>query len=114
MAEWVEAVALDVLQKKKKVLANVGGEDVVVYLFEGEPRAMADICVHKQKRLFKGLIFQGKLICPGHQWAFDVNTGWEEQMGRCQPVYDTRVTNGIVEIFAEPRVIEASPVAAAN
>ncbi len=109
MADWVAAAPLDVVQRKKKVVVPVGDADVVVYMFEGAVHAMADLCVHKQKRMSKGLIFQGKMICPGHQWAFDIRTGWEDQWGRCQPIYDTRVNDGIVEVFSTPRVIEDKP-----
>ncbi|HZF44739.1 MAG TPA: Rieske 2Fe-2S domain-containing protein [Sphingomonadaceae bacterium] len=109
MSDWVAAAPLDQLQRKKKLVVQVNGEDVLVYLFEGEVYAMADLCVHKHKRLSKGLIFQGKMICPGHQWAFDLKTGWEQQWSRCQPVYDTRVVDGTVEIFPVPRIIDSNP-----
>lgn len=109
MSDWVAAAPLDLLLRKKKLVVPVNGEDVLVYVFEGEVFAMADLCVHKQKRLSKGLIFQGKMICPGHQWAFDLKTGWERQWSLCQPVYDTRVVDGTVEIFPVPRIIDSKP-----
>ena len=112
MAEWIEAASLDALTRKKKLVVSVDGVDVLLYLHEGTVYAMADICIHKQKRLSKGLIFQGKLICPGHQWAFDVNTGWEDVWSRCQPVYDVRVTGDRIEVFTTSRVIETKPVSA--
>lgn len=110
MTEWVAAAPLAQVQRKKKIVVPVNGQDVVVYLFEDQVYAMADLCVHKHKRMSKGLIFQGKMICPGHQWAFDVKTGWEDQWARCQPVYDTRVTDdGMVELYSTPRIIEKKP-----
>ncbi len=109
MAEWIAAAPLEQVQRKKKLVVPVGGEDVVVYMADGHVRAMADICVHKQKRLSKGLVFQGKMICPGHQWAFCVKTGWEDQWALCQPIYETRVTDGMVELFTTPRVVASKP-----
>lgn len=110
MTQWVEVAALDALQRKKKLVVTVEGEDIVLFLHEGQVHAMADLCVHKQKRLSKGLIFQGKLICPGHQWAFDVKTGWEDQWSRCQPVYDVRLADdGMIHILSQPRRIDARP-----
>ena len=115
MTIWVAAAPLAQVQRKKKLVVPVDGEDVVIYMVDGDVFAMADLCVHKQKRMSKGLVFQGKLICPGHQWAFDAKTGWEDQWNRCQPVYDTRVTDdGMVEIFATPRVIDSKPESCAS
>ncbi len=110
MTEWITAAPLDQVQRKKKLVVKVGEDDVVLYTHEGAVHAMADLCVHKQKRLSKGLVFQGKMICPGHQWAFCVKSGWEDQWAMCQPVYDTRVTDeGMVEVFSTPRTVDSKP-----
>ena len=41
--------------------------------------------------LSKGTLLNGKVICPGHQWKFDLETGEAEDQDRCQPTYPVRV-----------------------
>ena len=36
----------------------------------------------------------GQVICPGHQWAFDLDDRIEEGQDRCQPTYPVRVEDG--------------------
>lgn len=110
MTEWIAAAPLELVRRKKKLVVRVGEDDVVVFTNGDAVHAMADICVHKQKRLSKGLVFQDKMICPGHQWAFCVKTGWEDQWAMCQPVYDTRINDeGVVEVFGTPRTVDSKP-----
>ncbi len=46
----------------------------------------------------KGVILGGQLVCPGHQWTFDLNTGWESVEEQGLPMYDTRVVDGMVQV----------------
>lgn len=71
--------------------ATGGSADVVVFWNAGEPVAMANLCVHRDRELAKSNIFQGRVICPGHQWAFDTSTGFCAEKERTQPVYSVRV-----------------------
>jgi hypothetical protein len=50
-------------------------------------------------------------VCPGHQWSFELGTGWEAKMGRCQPIYDVKVEDGMVSVDAASRRAQ-QPVAA--
>lgn len=109
MTEWVEVATLDEVRRKRKMLVHVGGEDVVLFSHEDRIYALADLCVHKQKRLSKGLIFKGKAICPGHQWAFDLESGWAEEWSMCQPTYAVKIDGDKVQINPTPRVLTAKP-----
>lgn len=109
MTEWVEIGSLSDLQRKRKAVVQVGGEDVVLFAISDRVYAMADVCVHKQKRLSKGLIFKGKVICPGHQWAFDLETGWVDEWATCQPTYETKIENGLVMVNPIPRIRSEPP-----
>ena len=55
-------------------------------------------CIHKQCELANGVVLNGKLVCPGHQWAFALDSGWEAIKEECQPTYPVRVVDGIVEV----------------
>ena len=36
-------------------------------------------------------MFNGKLVCPGHQWAFDLTTGHEAVKDEWQPTFAVEV-----------------------
>lgn len=109
MGGWLYAAELAALERRKKFRAVVAGEAVALFLVGGDVFALQDTCVHKQRKLSSGVVWQGKVICPGHQWAFDPETGWNEENERCQPVYDVLVTEGSVYIGSVKRVRTAEP-----
>jgi nitrite reductase/ring-hydroxylating ferredoxin subunit len=115
MTEWVSTVEFETLKRKRKLCVTVDGADVALFLVEDRVIAMADLCVHKQKRLSKGLIFKGKVICPGHQWAFDVDTGWTDQWHCAQPIYRAMVDDhGMILIDPVPTVHDGEAARAAG
>ena len=52
-------------------------------------------------------MLNGKLVCPGHQWAFALDSGWEAIKEECQPMFPVRVVDGIVEV--DVTIPEPSP-----
>jgi nitrite reductase/ring-hydroxylating ferredoxin subunit len=112
MAEWIEVAAMGDLLRKKKLLVQAAGQDIVLFSHEERVYALADLCVHKQKRLSKGLIFKGKAICPGHQWAFDLDTGWTDEWQVCQPTYAVKVEGTAILVDPTPRIFSPKPICA--
>ena len=59
------------------------------------------------------MILGDRIICPGHQWAYQLGTGWEAKMERCQPTYDVRVNADRVELdLTSRRVLDVPPPSA--
>jgi len=106
MSEWIRVTDLTTLRRRKKQVVTLGDQDIVLFYVKGNVHAMNDLCVHKQRRLSKGLIFQGKIICPGHQWAFDLETGWVEEWAMCQPVHKVRLEGEEVYVDPEPTILK--------
>lgn len=96
---WLDVGSVeDVVRLKRFVVAD-GEAQIVVIVHDGGVYAMDNICIHKQRELVKGVILREKLVCPGHQWAFALDTGWEAVKQECQPTYTVRVTDeGRVEV----------------
>jgi len=109
MTQWVEVCALAEVKRKRKLLVQVEGTDVVLFSHEDRVYALADLCVHKQKRLSKGLIYRGKAICPGHQWAFDLESGWTDEWSVCQPTYAVKIEGEQVLVDPVPRILDKKP-----
>lgn len=100
---WIATVALTELKRRKKTRVVVGDRAVALFLIGDRAFALDDSCVHKGRSLSGGTVWQGKVICPGHQWKFDPETGEAEDQDVCQPVHDVRVIDGVVQVAVRPR-----------
>jgi nitrite reductase (NADH) small subunit len=114
-SSWHRVATTAELRRARSVVVSAetsgASADVVVFWNAGEPVAMANLCVHRERELAKSNIFQGKVICPGHQWAFDTATGYCTEKERTQPVYAVRVDGD--EVFVDlGRPVNADAVAA--
>lgn len=89
--DWVEACTLAELRKRGKLVVQHGDLRLVVLLDDDRPTALDDECIHKQRELHKGMVLNGRLVCPGHQWAFDLSTGYCRERDRHQPMYASRL-----------------------
>ena len=95
------------IAKARKVVVEVGGvEPIVVLAHGGQFYAFRDRCIHKGRELSKGVVLNGKLVCPGHQWAFQLGTGWEAVKEQCQPTFAVREVDGVVEVEVTPAACE--------
>ena len=103
---WVAAAPVDQLSKRRKLKVETAGGDLVLFWHAGCPHALANICVHKDRELVNGTVFDGRVVCPGHQWAFDLTTGYCRERERTQPVHDTRIDDGVVYVNLMPRTSE--------
>jgi nitrite reductase (NADH) small subunit len=86
------------LAKGRKQVVELDGREVLVLAHGDTFYAFQNQCIHKQRELVKGVVLNGKLVCPGHQWAFDLESGYEAIKQECQPTYPVRVVDGSVEI----------------
>lgn len=109
MGDWVEVAELKELSRRRKKQVSVGDEPVALFFVDGEVYALHDTCIHKQRQLSRGTILHGRVICPGHQWAFDVCTGWVDEQDDCQPTYAVKVEDGKVYVDPTPRVRSEPP-----
>lgn len=97
-ADWVRVGTAKELQRRRTLVAARNGDDIVVGWHDDRPFAIVNICVHRERELVRGMIFQGRLVCPGHQWAFDLETGYCAEREQSQPVYATRLVDDDVYV----------------
>ncbi|MGW3626703.1 Rieske (2Fe-2S) protein [Streptomyces sp. NPDC000880] len=115
--EWVKVAELTDVSRRGKKLVCVGAERVALFVDDGEVFAFQDSCVHKDRSLARGTLLDGRIICPGHQWAFDLRTGQAEDRPERQPGYEAKVEDGHVWVLARRRVpatSEPSPARTAH
>jgi nitrite reductase (NADH) small subunit len=103
---WIDVGAADEVARRRKFVVEHDGTAIVMIAHEGRFYALDNICIHKQRELVKGVILGDRIVCPGHQWAYQLDSGWEAKMERCQPTYDVRVNGDRVEVEVDtPRTV---------
>jgi nitrite reductase (NADH) small subunit len=100
---WLEVGTTADVERRRRIAVEHGDTPIVVIAHEGRFYALDNICIHKQRELVKGVVLNGRIVCPGHQWSFELGTGWEAKMERCQPIYDVKVEDGVVFVDTESR-----------
>ena len=102
MTQWHDVAKVRDLELRKKTAVTVEGTTIALFWIKGTVYALADTCIHEQRQLSKGAILFGKVVCPGHQWKFDPETGEAEGQDRCQPTYPVQVDeDGTVSVSLE-------------
>lgn len=95
---WTRATSTEELSRAGKLVIDLDGTEVLLLWNDGEPTALANTCIHRGRSLAQGFLLNGRIVCPGHQWAFDVNTGYCRERDQSQPIYAARVTDDNVEV----------------
>jgi nitrite reductase (NADH) small subunit len=88
--------------KRRRFVVDHEGTGILVLAHGGGVYAFANICVHRERELVKGTVFNGKLVCPGHQWAFDLETGHESVKCEWQPTYRVEIRDDRVYVDTVP------------
>ncbi|ANY10346.1 hypothetical protein AFB00_24050 [Pseudonocardia sp. HH130630-07] len=94
------------LARRRRARVEIGDRAVALFLVGERVFAFDDVCIHKGRSLSRGVVWQGRVVCPAHQWAFDPGTGRAEGRDECQPVHDVAVIDGVVHVDPHPRRTE--------
>ena len=113
-AHAVPACPADELERAGKKVVQLNGVPVLVMWNGGDPIALHDTCIHRGRSLSDGVVFAGKLVCAGHQWAFDLKTGYCKARDRFQPSYAVTVRDGTVYVDVPPPQVEDVPPASSD
>lgn len=100
MGRWVRALAGTELRAGEGRPVLVDGRWVALFRGrDGSVHAIDDTCPHQGASLGEGLFHEGRVICPWHNWVFDVATGACVRVpGLFVACYATRSVGGDVEI----------------
>jgi nitrite reductase/ring-hydroxylating ferredoxin subunit len=96
-AGFEEACSVDGIPRMLPRKVAIGGRSVLLCKDQGEVYAVDEICPHKHKSMAYGVVHQGKITCPHHQYDFELGTGRCKRR-RCAPVmvYAVEVVDGSV------------------
>jgi NAD(P)H-dependent nitrite reductase small subunit len=71
--------SLDEIPERGGIAVDVGEKRIALFRYQGEVFALDETCPHRGGPLHDGVIDRGVVLCPWHQWQFDLKTG-------CSPV----------------------------
>lgn len=109
MTELDSAVGIctvEELQVAGKRVVEVDRVPILLLWNGGDPVALHDTCIHRARSLSDGVVFSGRLVCAGHQWAFDLHTGYCAARDRYQPVFPLSVRDGTIYVGIPPTSVE--------
>ena len=75
MLKYVRVMKEGDLPIGKSVVVTAKGEDIALFNYKGKYFAVANKCLHKGSPLAEGRIEEGVIICPNHEWRYDIKTG---------------------------------------
>lgn len=100
--EWVSVCLASDLSRAGRLVVDVAGTPVLVMWNDGDPLAFHDTCIHKGRSLSEAVVFGDRLVCAGHQWSFDLRTGYCKVRDRYQPVYRVSIDGDDVVVNLSP------------
>jgi nitrite reductase/ring-hydroxylating ferredoxin subunit/uncharacterized membrane protein len=98
--EWTPTVPEAELSEGTPVCVRAGDVDVLIVRDRDGIHALDNRCTHRGGPLHEGEVADGSVTCPWHASRFRLADGSVEQgpASSPQPVYETRVTDGKVEV----------------
>lgn len=73
--EWHDVAPLSAVPEGKPVRIEYGDRGLFVFRTDGEIRVFDSRCPHQVTNIPELAIDGHQLICPAHQWVFDIETG---------------------------------------
>ena len=64
------------LEIGKSAIIEVGDKEIALFNYKGNFYAIDNTCPHRGAPLGEGRIEEGILICPNHEWRFELKSGW--------------------------------------
>ena len=97
MPEFVRALAATDVAPGQCVEVSVGGKPVALYNVDGTFYATSNTCIHRGGPLGQGALDGPVVLCPWHEWSWDVRTGENTANPELKiPTYPVKVEDGQV------------------
>jgi len=74
--KYTKIMKCDDLEIGKSAIIGVGDKEIALFNYKGDFYAIDNSCPHRGAPLGEGRIEEGILICPNHEWRFELKSGW--------------------------------------
>ena len=103
------------LEIGKSAIIEVGEKVIALFNYKGNFYAIDNTCPHRGAPLGEGRIEEGILICPNHEWRFELKSGWCPQNPELSTeVYPIKVHDEKIYIRLEKPKVEGAAGSTAN
>jgi nitrite reductase (NADH) small subunit/3-phenylpropionate/trans-cinnamate dioxygenase ferredoxin subunit len=103
------------LEIGKSAIIVVGDKEIALFNYKGNYYAIDNTCPHRGAPLGEGRIEEGILICPNHEWRFELKSGWCPQNPELSTeVYPIKIHDEKIYIRLEKPKVEGAAGSAAN
>lgn len=92
------STTVEKLEAARQVVVNLKRHEILLLWNDGSPVALSNVCIHRGRKLAEGVMLGTRLVCPGHQWAYELTTGYCQARDRYQPRYSLEVQDGHIYI----------------
>jgi len=72
---WIFVAKKAEIEQGKAIVSDLGGPKVAVFNVDGVYHVISNECGHQGGPLGEGKLEGFSVVCPWHQWKFDVTTG---------------------------------------
>lgn len=94
--------AKDLKEGGSKIVITKDGEEIALFKVKGEIFALANACPHEGGPLGEGRIKGTSVVCPWHEWEFDLKSGCCVNVpGADATPYKIEVVDGVIYLLDE-------------
>jgi NAD(P)H-dependent nitrite reductase small subunit len=113
--KYIKVLKCDDLEIGKSAIIEVGDKEIALFNYKGDYYAIDNVCPHRGAPLGEGRIEEGILICPNHEWRFELKSGWCPQNPELSTeVYPIKVHEGKIYVRLEKAKVEGAAGSQAN
>ncbi len=95
MREFVKVASVKDISEGRMIDVKINDKEIMIAKLDGSFYAIGNRCTHMKCLLSKGIIEEGKVICPCHFARFDLKTGegfWGREIPlKPVPIYEVKV-----------------------
>ncbi|GAB4255293.1 MAG: nitrite reductase small subunit NirD [Acidobacteriota bacterium] len=97
------AAELEQIPAGDALVVTVAGRELALFRLGDEVFALENFCPHRGGPIGEGLVREGHVTCPWHEWTFDIKTG----LCTLNPAarvrtFPAKVVDGSVWVLPEP------------
>jgi len=102
---FISVCNVNEIPENRAKIANIGGERIAIFKYEGKLSAISNVCQHQNGPLGEGKIVDGFVTCPWHGFQYRPNDGaspapFTEKV----PTFNLKLVDGRIYVNPNPNI----------
>ena len=94
----------DLKEGSGRIVVTEDGEEIALFKVKGEIYALANACPHEGGPLGEGKVKAATVVCPWHDWEFDLKSGACINVPYAQAkTYKTEIIDGFIYLLGQDK-----------